>query len=64
MKRGIIIVGGGIVGLMTAYHLRELGREVCVIGKSDISSGTSFGNAGLISPFKKNPLRAPPMPLS
>ncbi|HHD74368.1 MAG TPA: FAD-binding oxidoreductase [Nitratifractor sp.] len=59
MKRDIIIVGGGIIGLMTAYHLRELGREVCVIDKSDISSGTSFGNAGLISPFKKNPLSYP-----
>jgi len=59
MKKDIVIVGGGIVGLMCAYHLNERGREVTVIDKSNITEGTSFGNAGLLSAFKKNPLSYP-----
>lgn len=59
MKKDIVIVGGGIVGLMSAYHLSQQGREVTVIDKSDITQGTSFCNAGLLSPFKKNPLSYP-----
>lgn len=59
MKKDIVIVGGGIVGLMCAYHLNKRGREVTVIDKSNITDGTSFGNAGLLSAFKKNPLSYP-----
>jgi len=59
MKKDIVIIGGGIVGLMCAYYLQKNGREVCVIDKDDISDSTSFGNAGLLSAFGKNPLSAP-----
>ncbi|MFK2823839.1 NAD(P)/FAD-dependent oxidoreductase [Arcobacter sp. YIC-80] len=59
MKKDIVIVGGGCIGLMSAYCLQKSGREVTVIEKGDITSGTSFGNAGLLSAFKKAPLSAP-----
>ncbi|UTJ05716.1 NAD(P)/FAD-dependent oxidoreductase [Arcobacter roscoffensis] len=59
MKRDVVVVGGGCIGLMSAYCLHKSGREVTVIEKNDITDGTSFGNAGLLSAFKKAPLSAP-----
>ncbi|MFT5835381.1 MAG: D-amino-acid dehydrogenase [Sulfurimonas sp.] len=59
MKKDIIVVGGGCIGLMSAYCLLKSGRSVTVIEKDDITNGTSFGNAGLLSAFKKAPLSAP-----
>ncbi len=58
-KKDLIIVGGGCIGLMTAYCLLKSGRTVTVIDTEDITEGTSFGNAGLLSAFKKAPLSAP-----
>ena len=59
MKRDIIIIGGGVVGLMTAYSLHKAGRNVTVIDEGDITNCTSFGNAGLLSAFDKTPLSNP-----
>lgn len=59
MKKDIIVVGGGCIGLMSAYCLIKSGRSVTVIEKGNITDGTSFGNAGLLSAFKKAPLSAP-----
>jgi len=59
MKKDIVIVGAGIVGLMSAYSLCDSGRKITIIDKNDISDGSSFGNAGLLSAFGKNPLSAP-----
>lgn len=59
MKKDIVVVGGGCIGLMSAYCLLKSGRNVTVIEKGDITEGTSFGNAGLLSSFKKAPLSAP-----
>jgi len=59
MKKDIVIIGAGIVGLMCAYSLCKSGRQITIIDKNDISNGSSFGNAGLLSAFGKNPLSAP-----
>jgi D-amino-acid dehydrogenase len=59
MKHDIVIIGGGIVGLMCAYNLLDSGREITIIEKGNLEDGTSFGNAGLLSAFGKNPLSAP-----
>jgi len=59
MKKDIIIVGGGCIGLMSAYCLLKSGRNITIIDKGDVTDGTSFGNAGLLSAFKKAPLSAP-----
>lgn len=59
MKKDIVIIGGGCIGLMCAYSLHKNGRKVTVIDKSDINDGASFGNAGLLSAFKKTPLSTP-----
>ena len=59
MKRDIIIIGAGIMGLTTAYKLHKLGRNVTIIDEKEITNSTSFGNAGLLSAFDKTPLSNP-----
>lgn len=54
-----VIVGGGIIGLSTAYYLQKAGHEVTVIERGDINDGCSFGNMGYISPSHFIPLASP-----
>ena len=42
----IVIVGGGIVGCSTAYHLADLGLEVCLIESGKLTSGSTWHAAG------------------
>ncbi|HEX3024177.1 MAG TPA: FAD-dependent oxidoreductase [Chitinophagaceae bacterium] len=55
----IIIIGGGIIGLSSAYYLQQSGHEVVVIDKTDISSNCSYGNAGYVCPSHFIPLATP-----
>ncbi len=59
MKRDVIVIGGGVIGLMSAYYLTKSGRKVTIIDEGDITSNTSFGNAGMLSSFDKTPLSYP-----
>lgn len=59
MKIGII--GSGIIGLNVAYYLNKSGHKVTLIEQSNLSDGTSFGNAGMIVPSHIIPLAAPGM---
>jgi len=45
----VVIIGGGIVGCSTAYHLVEQGwKDVVLLERKRISSGTSWAAAGLL----------------
>lgn len=55
----VVIVGGGIIGLFTAYYMSEEGFEVTILDKGDLSSGCSIGNAGMIVPSHIVPLASP-----
>ncbi len=45
----VVIIGGGIIGCSTAYHLVELGwKDVVLLERKRISSGTSWAAAGLL----------------
>jgi D-amino-acid dehydrogenase len=55
----VTIIGGGVIGLCTAYYLRKSGYEVTVIDRNDITTGCSFGNMGYISPSHFTPLASP-----
>jgi len=55
------IIGGGIIGLSSAYYLQKAGHKVTLIDQSDLSSTCSIGNAGMIVPSHLIPLAAPGM---
>jgi D-amino-acid dehydrogenase len=64
MGKSVCIIGGGVIGLMNASHLARHGHEVTLIDEGRIEDNTSFGNAGLVSPFEKEPLSHPGVILS
>ena len=46
-RADVVIIGGGVTGLSTAYHLAEKGVEdVCILEKEYLGSGASRRNAG------------------
>jgi len=48
-----VIVGGGIVGCSTAYHLAGLGwREVVLLERHKLTSGSTFHAAGLVGQLR------------
>jgi D-amino-acid dehydrogenase len=59
MSKQITIIGGGVIGLCTAYYLQKEGFEISIIEKGDMTDGASFGNAGFISPSHFIPLASP-----
>lgn len=62
MSRRVVIVGGGVVGLCSAYYARQEGFEVTVLEREEEAHhGCSWGNAGLIVPSHFVPLAAPGM---
>lgn len=56
-----VIIGGGIIGLCSAYYLHKSGWEITLLDKSDMTDGCSFGNLGMIVPSHFIPLAAPGM---
>lgn len=61
MSKKVVIIGGGIIGLCSAYYLQKEGHDVTVIDKSDFTSGASYVNAGYITPSHIISLSAPGM---
>ena len=53
------IIGGGVIGLCSAWYLHLAGFDVTMIDEGDLSKGTSHGNSGLIVPSHFTPLAAP-----
>ncbi|OEC97226.1 D-amino acid dehydrogenase [Rhizobium sp. YK2] len=47
----VLILGGGVVGITTAYQLLQDGHEVTVLEQEkEVAESTSWGNAGMIAP--------------
>ncbi len=55
------IIGGGIIGLSSAYYLNKSGHKVTIIDQGDLKDGCSFGNAGMIVPSHFIPMATPGM---
>src|ERR1035441_7197963 len=55
----IIIIGGGVIGLCSAYYLNQNGHNVTVIDKTDMLDSCSYGNAGYVCPSHFVPLASP-----
>ena len=51
----IVIIGGGIVGCSTAYHLAKMGcNDVVLLEKAKLTSGSTFHAAGLVGQLRTN----------
>lgn len=60
----ILVLGGGVIGVTTAYFLAEAGHEVTVIDRQKGPAlETSFANAGEVSPGYASPWAGPGVPL-
>ncbi|TWV99180.1 NAD(P)/FAD-dependent oxidoreductase [Chitinophaga pinensis] len=55
----VLIIGGGIIGLSSAFYLQQAGYTVTVIDRTDMQQGCSYGNAGYICPSHFVPLATP-----
>ena len=51
----VLIVGGGIAGCSTAYHLTKLGiQDVLLLEQGKLTSGTTWHAAGLVGQMRPN----------
>jgi glycine/D-amino acid oxidase-like deaminating enzyme len=55
----VIVIGGGAIGLCTAFYLRQAGVPVTVVERAAIGAGASWGNAGWVCLSHSAPLPAP-----
>ena len=52
MSARVVVVGGGITGCSVAYHLAHAGwRDVLVLEKGELTSGSTHHAAGLVTQF-------------
>ncbi|MCA3219482.1 MAG: D-amino acid dehydrogenase [Burkholderiales bacterium] len=59
----VLVIGGGIIGVTTAYSLRQRGLEVTVLERNaGVAQEASFANAGVIAPSYAAPWAQPGMP--
>lgn len=58
-KGSVLVIGGGVIGLCSAYYLLKEGWKVTLLDKGDLTNSCSIGNAGMIVPSHFTPLAAP-----
>ena len=47
----VIVIGGGIAGVATAYQLRAAGHRVCVVERhATVAQGATYGHGGTVLP--------------
>ena len=50
-----IVIGGGIVGCSVAYHLAKANHDVILLERKQLTSGSTWHAAGLVSQFQGFP---------
>jgi 4-methylaminobutanoate oxidase (formaldehyde-forming) len=52
----IVVIGGGVGGTSVAYHLSKFGeRDVVLLDRSELTSGSTFHSAGLVGQLRADP---------
>src|SRR5947208_15866543 len=55
-RASVVVVGGGVTGASVAYHLARAGvRDVVLIEKGELTSGSTCHAAGLVTQFNPSP---------
>ena len=57
--KNCVVIGGGIIGLCSAYYLQKEGCKVTVVDQTNMDAGASHVNAGYITPSHFISLAAP-----
>ena len=55
----VLVIGAGVVGVCSAHYLQRAGKQVTVVEKGAVCSGSSHGNGGLLVPSHSVPLAQP-----
>lgn len=55
----VLVLGGGIIGLSTAYFLAREGARVAVADKGDFGQESSWAGAGILTPGDPDQARSP-----
>lgn len=55
----VVVIGAGMIGLTTAWYLQERGVAVTVVDRKGVAAGSSWGNAGWLTPALTLPLGEP-----
>lgn len=64
MARTALVIGGGLLGVTSAWYLQQRGCAVTVLERHEATAlETSFANGGLITPSQSDPWNAPGTPL-
>ncbi len=58
-KADVVVIGAGIVGAMSAYHLQQQGRSVLLLDRTGPAAGASAGNAGILAYPEIIPIPSP-----
>ena len=51
----VVVIGGGIAGCSTAYHLAEHGWDTVLIERDVLTSGTTWHAAGMVTQLGTTP---------
>jgi len=51
----VVVIGGGIAGCSTAYHLAKNGWDTVLIERDVLTSGTTWHAAGMITQLGTSP---------
>ena len=50
----VVVIGGGIVGCSTAYHLAQLDQEVILLERGQLTCGSTWHAAGLVGQLRSS----------
>ncbi|TBU78774.1 glycine oxidase ThiO [Phytopseudomonas daroniae] len=51
MRSDVIVIGGGVIGLLSAYQLATAGKRVTLVDRGSVGGEASWAGGGIVSPL-------------